>query len=85
VLMRSRGIDLMGSGLPFWLGLNLIFTFSIASISIGAHIGGLVGGALAALAMFELPRRVRGLPRQAPTLLAAGVGLLAVAGSVAAA
>ena len=83
VLMRSRGIDPMASGLPFWLGLNLIFTFSIASISVGAHIGGLVGGALAALAMFELPRRVRGLPRQAPTLLAAGVGLLAVAGSVA--
>jgi len=85
VLMRSRGIDPWGSGLPFWLGLNLIFTFSIASISIGAHIGGLVGGALAALAMFELPRRVRGLPRQAPTALAAGVGLLAVVGAVAAA
>jgi membrane associated rhomboid family serine protease len=85
VLMRSRGIDPWGSGLPFWLGLNLIFTFSIASISVGAHIGGLAGGALAALVMFELPRKVRGLPRQAPTLLAAGVGLLAVVGAVAAA
>ena len=85
VVLRSRGIDPMASGLPFWLGLNLIFTFSIANISIGAHLGGLAGGALAALVMFELPRRVRGLPRQAPTLLAAAVGLLAVAGSVAAA
>ena len=83
VVMRSRGIDLMGSGLPLWLGLNLIFTFSIASISIGAHIGGLIGGALAALVMFELPSKVRGLPPQAPTLLAAGVGLLAVVGAVA--
>jgi membrane associated rhomboid family serine protease len=85
ILMRSRGIDLMASGLPIWLGLNLVFTFSVASISVGAHIGGLIGGALAALALFELPRRVRGLPRQLPTLLAAGVGLLAVVGAVAAA
>jgi membrane associated rhomboid family serine protease len=85
ILMRSRGIDPWGSGLPLWLGLNLVFTFSIANISIGAHLGGLAGGTLAALVMFELPRRVRGLPRQAPTLLAAGVGLLAVIGAVAAA
>jgi membrane associated rhomboid family serine protease len=85
IIMRSRGIDLMASGLPLWLGLNLVFTFSIASISVGAHLGGLAGGALAALVMYELPRKVRGLPRQAPTLLAAGVGLLAVVGSVAAA
>ncbi len=85
IVMRSRGIDPMASGLPLWLGLNLVFTFSIANISIGAHLGGLAGGALAALVMFELPRRVRGLPRQAPMLLASGVGLLAVLGSVAAA
>ena len=85
IVMTSRGIDPWGSGLPLWLGLNLVFTFSIANISIGAHLGGLAGGALAALAMFELPRRVRSLPPQAPNLLAAGVGLVAVLGAVAAA
>jgi len=85
IVLRSRGIDPMASGLPLWLGLNLVFTFSIASISVGAHLGGLAGGVLAALAMYELPRRVRGLPRQAPTLLAAAVGLVAVVGAVAAA
>lgn len=83
LIMRHRGIDPMASGLPLWLGLNLIITFTYADISIGGHIGGLVGGALAALVMFELPDRVRTLPRQAPTLLAAAIGVLAIAGSLA--
>ena len=83
VLMRSRGIDPMASGLPFWIGLNLMITFTIPGISIGGHLGGLAGGALVALVLFELPRAVRGLPRQAPTLLAAAIGLVAVAGSLA--
>jgi membrane associated rhomboid family serine protease len=83
VIMRSRGFDVMGSGLPFWLGLNLLLTFSISGISIGAHIGGLIGGTLAALAMYELPRKVRGLPRYAPTVLASTLGVVAFAASIA--
>jgi membrane associated rhomboid family serine protease len=83
VVLRSRGIDPMASGLPMFIGLNLAITFIIPGISIGGHLGGLVGGALAALVMFELPRTVRGLPRQAPPLLAAAIGAVAVAGSMA--
>ena len=83
VIMRHRGIDPMASGLPLWIGLNLVLTFAIPGISIGGHLGGLAGGALAALAMFELPRAVRGLPRVAPTLLAAAIGVIAVVGSLA--
>jgi membrane associated rhomboid family serine protease len=83
VVMRSRGIDPMASGLPLWIGLNLVLTFAIAGISIGGHIGGLIGGALTAFVLFELPRRMRGLPRQLPAILAAGIGALAVAGSLA--
>jgi membrane associated rhomboid family serine protease len=37
--------------------LNVAFTFLIANISIGGHIGGLVGGALAVLALSSLGRR----------------------------
>jgi membrane associated rhomboid family serine protease len=83
VVMRSRGIDPMASGLPVFIGLNLLITFSLPGISIGGHLGGLAGGALAALLMFELPRKVRGLPRQAPILLAGALGFAVFAVGVA--
>jgi membrane associated rhomboid family serine protease len=82
VIMRSRGIDPMASGLPLWLGLNLVITFAIPGISIGGHIGGLVGGVIAALVLFELPQRVK-LPQVGANLLAAGLGVAAIAGSLA--
>ena len=82
IVMRSRGISLMESGLGLWIGLNLFITFTIPNISIGGHIGGLVGGGLAALAMFELRGRAN-LPRHVPTLLAVAVGAAATVGSVA--
>ena len=82
IVMRNRGISPMESGLGLWIGLNLLITFTIPGLSIGGHIGGLVGGALAALIMFELGDRVR-MPRLAPTALAALLGVAAIAGSIA--
>jgi membrane associated rhomboid family serine protease len=81
VVMRNRGINPMESGLGVWIGINLLFTFAIPGISIGGHIGGLVGGALAALVMFDLRDRVR-MPQLVPVLLAAGIGVASVAGSI---
>ena len=82
IVMRNRGINPMESGLGLWIGLNLLITFTIPGISIGGHIGGLVGGGVAALLMYELPDRVR-IPAVAVNALAALIGLLAVAGSIA--
>jgi len=72
----------MASGLPFWLGLNLVLTFTLANLSVGGHLGGIVGGVLTAVVLFELPDRVR-LPQLAPALLAGALGAAAIAGSVA--
>ena len=82
VVMRNRGINPMESGLPLFLGLNLLITFTIPNISIGGHIGGLLGGALAALVMFDLRERLR-IPGIVPTLLAGAIGIAAVVGSIA--
>jgi membrane associated rhomboid family serine protease len=84
--MRARGLSPMQGGLGGLGGLiviNLIFSFTFAGISIGGHIGGLVGGALAAFAL-QLGERRRslalGLGVCVALALVAAAGGIAVAG-----
>ena len=60
LIARNRGFDQMVQQLGFYLVLNLVFTFSVSGISIGGHLGGMVGGALCALLVIAAERRVRG-------------------------
>jgi membrane associated rhomboid family serine protease len=48
VVARGRGMEQVASQIGLWLVLNLALTFSIPGISIGGHVGGLLGGAPAA-------------------------------------
>jgi membrane associated rhomboid family serine protease len=55
VLERQRTYVLGGGALTV-IALNLVFTFTISSISIGGHLGGLAGGALGMLALSRFGR-----------------------------
>ena len=82
VIMRNRGINPMESGLGMWIGLNLLITFTFPGISIGGHIGGLVGGALVAAILFDGTERLRIQPTLA-VALAGAIGVLSVVGALA--
>ena len=51
VELRARRMSVMESGIGGLIIINLVLSFTLAHISVGAHIGGLIGGALAALAL----------------------------------
>jgi membrane associated rhomboid family serine protease len=57
VALRARGFDPMTSGIPALILLNLVLSFTFSNISIGGHIGGLIGGAAAAFALVEVGER----------------------------
>jgi membrane associated rhomboid family serine protease len=82
VVTRNRGISLMESGLGLWIGLNLLITFTIPNISIGGHVGGLLGGAVAAFLLFDVRQRLR-VPDVVPTIVCIGLGAGAVVGAIA--
>ena len=82
IMQRARGVDPWRSGIGPLILLNIAITFFPGfNISIGGHLGGLVGGALCALAIENLSRQRRG--NLLPILACAAVGLIAVAGAIA--
>jgi membrane associated rhomboid family serine protease len=59
-VFRSRGINVMDTGLGAMILLNLAFTFAVPGISIGGHVGGLIVGFLAGLVLTDVgPRYLR--------------------------
>ena len=82
VLEQQRDYVFGGSALGV-IVINLVLTFSIGSISIGGHIGGLLGGAIATLGLSRFGRghaaygRAGGLG--VATIVAVGIASMAIA------
>jgi membrane associated rhomboid family serine protease len=57
---RMAGISVRSSGILALIVINVIFTLATPGISIGGHIGGLAGGAIAGVLIFNRRLMVRG-------------------------
>jgi membrane associated rhomboid family serine protease len=85
VLERQRGMALLGGSIGGLLVINLIFTFAVPGISIGGHIGGLLGGIATGLVLSGYGRGNLAYGRWTPLTVVGLVGIAAVtiAGSLA--
>lgn len=84
ILARGRGMNTLASEIGFLIVINLVFTFSIPGISIGGHLGGLVGGAICALAIVAGDRGKLGSQRlPAEMLVMLAVAIVSVLGAFA--
>ena len=77
LVARNRGVEQLASQIGIWIVINLVFTLSVPGISIGGHLGGLVGGAVAATLILAAEQRPG--PRTRILELAGLGGLCAVA------
>jgi membrane associated rhomboid family serine protease len=86
VVARGRGMEQLASQFGLFIVLNLALTVAIPNISIGGHLGGLIGGGVAALLLVGVERRAParvGIAFEVGGLLLLAV--LAVVGSMVAA
>lgn len=76
--LSSRGTSPWSSGIGGLVALNLVLTFVIPSVSVGGHLGGLAGGALAGRMLFVDRERAVAATRRVWVLTAAAFVLSAV-------
>jgi membrane associated rhomboid family serine protease len=76
VIARSRRNSDAFQQIGILIVLNLVFTFGYSGVSKGAHLGGLIGGAICGFILFELGER-RGLLGKGSSRHAIGTAIVA--------
>jgi membrane associated rhomboid family serine protease len=86
VIARGRGMDAIATQVGLLIAINLVYSFASARVSLGGHLGGLVGGAVCALAIVAGERAMLGRHHRLAELVVmvlvavvSAVGALAVA------
>ena len=82
IVARHRGIEQLAGQIGFYIIINIVFTIGAPGISIGAHFGGLIGGALCALLIVYAERRAR-RPVELEVLGMVALAAISVAGALA--
>jgi membrane associated rhomboid family serine protease len=83
VIARGRGMNAIASEIGFLIVFNLVLGFVVPRISVGGHVGGLIGGALCALVIVAGERGKLGPSRLPLELLAMlAIAIAAVVGAI---
>jgi membrane associated rhomboid family serine protease len=84
IIARGRGMEALASQIGFLIIINLLFSFTARNVSIGAHIGGLIGGVICALIIVAGEKGMLGRNRRALEIAAmVAVAAIAVVASLA--
>jgi membrane associated rhomboid family serine protease len=84
IIAKERGLDELAVQFAFLIGINLLFSLTANNVSVGAHLGGLVGGVICALAIVAGSRGMLGRkPRNAEIAIMAAVGVASILISIA--
>jgi membrane associated rhomboid family serine protease len=83
VIARGRGMEALAGQIGFLIVFNLVFSFVVPNISVGGHLGGLVGGVLCALVIVAGEKGRFGPSRLPLELLAMfAIAVAAVVGAI---
>jgi membrane associated rhomboid family serine protease len=83
IVARHRGVEQLAGQIGLFIIINIVFTLGYAGhISVGAHFGGLIAGALCALLIVYSERRAR-RPVELEVLGMLALGVISVVGALA--
>lgn len=74
-ILERGHVMVFGGQAMFVIGINLVLSFALSGISIGGHVGGLLGGALSMIALTRLGRYRPILSREGVAAIVALVAL----------
>jgi membrane associated rhomboid family serine protease len=84
LLARERGMNSLAGELGLLIVINLVFSFTARNISVGGHIGGLIGGALCAAVIIAGARGMLGANHRVAEYVAMiAVGAIGFVGGIA--